>query len=619
MNTATIRLLMRCNLRCDFCHARSEHDDPARFAADVVRAAMDRALHAGAKELVLTGGEPTLRTDLPSLVGYAARPGIRVVLETNAMALSLPGRAQALADAAQGAGGSLVIRWGIAALDAKMDAIGHRKGAFTLGLRGVQEAVKSGLQVELSYALTAAGLEGCDHLPTWMQKHLPNGTPLHVRVVKEGPASSVARPKQAAAALRSLARACRAAEIPLHLDPRYALPLCALTGANQLPELFRVATSGTGDNLRRITACESCGIRDLCAGVDAAWVAQVGEDDFSPVHERHRRRAKGLKSGRSAREAQLAPSEGLWSEHAGAAQLERVVRVNYHCNQDCAFCFVDRVLPPPAGELVEAQIARAAADGVALLSLSGGEPTLDPKLVDYIRYGTSLGLRVQIQTNATRLGDPKLTAALAKAGLAEAFISLHGADAKTSDAVTRAPGTFAQTLLGIDQLVAHGVRVSLNCVITGPNHQALEAIVRLIASRWQGRPTLNFSWANANSALVPIEEQVTPSFDSVRPYLAAAMRSCRDLDLDWRGLTGECGVPLCFPDAAWLDPSRIPDLHVREPGPGFLKPAACDDCALSERCVGVRQGYADLHGFSELRPVHDIEAWKAGSTRRQRE
>lgn len=606
MNTATIRLLLRCNLRCGFCNARAEHDDPSRFSAEAVSTQIDAALAAGAQELILTGGEPTLRPDLTELVRRASQTGARVVVETNAMALSLPGRAAQLA-----AAGAPVVRWGISALGAQMDSVGQRAGAFELGLKGVREAVTAGLEVEVAYALSGPGLDDLARVPAWLRANLPEARGLLVRVVKEAPDGFVVRPRDAAQALRALAVACSETDLVLQLDPRYALPLCALAGANQFPALFRVAGEAATGNLTRIAACETCAIDDMCAGVDRAWIARFGDADFTAVHRRHRRRARGLLSGRSAQDALRAPSQGMWSETAGSAVLERVIRVNFHCNQDCEFCFVDRVLPAPPAASVRAQIDRAAADGVALLSLSGGEPTLDPDLADHIRYATALGLRVQIQTNATRTADPALVQALADAGLAEAFISLHGATAATSDAVTRAPGTFAKTLLGIDQLLAHGVRVSLNCVITGPNHRDLVALPELIAARWGGVPTLNFSWANANSALVPIDEDVTPKFSAARPYLKAALDACTALGLDWRGLTGECGVPLCFPDAAWLDPARVPDLGHEAAGAGFIKPAECDTCVLSSRCVGVRQGYADLHGLDELRPVHSLAGWQA--------
>ena len=35
----------------------------------------------------------------------------------------------------------------------------------------------------------------------------------------------------------------------------------------------------------------------------------------------------------------------------------------------------------------------------------------------------------------------------------------------------------------------------------------------------------------------------------------------------------------------------------------FIKTEACQSCDLGRRCFGIRRGYAELHGTSELRPV----------------
>ncbi|MCO4761642.1 MAG: radical SAM protein [Myxococcales bacterium] len=601
MNTATLRLTLRCNLNCPFCNARSDHE-PAK-SHQALSAELQRALDDGAREVVITGGEPTLHPALPALVAQATAAGSRVVVETNALALTLPGRIDELV-----AAGRPTIRWGIYNVGAAADTMGQRPGAFALGLKGLQLAESAGLPIELSLAVTAR--TDVTNVVSWLVEELPAVTQLMVRLVKEAPAGWVLGPAQAGPALKSLATACDTSGLTLVMEPRYALPLCALSGANRFGALFRVAASGDGSHLRRIDACDECAIADMCPGVDAHWVRAVGQADFKPVTSGQRRRARGLFTGSSARQSMIDPSEGMWSEEGGNAQLERVLRVNFHCNQDCAFCFVDRVLPAPDGQHIRSQIDRAAADGVSLLSLSGGEPTLDPDLASYVAQATDLGIRVQIQTNATRLAKPELAERLAKAGLSEAFVSLHGAVADISDGVTRAPGTFEQTLLGIDQLLHYGVHVSLNCVITGPNQRDLEALPHLIAQRWKGKPTINFSWANANSGMVPVSNAVTPRFSTVKPHVARALQACRDLALDWRGLTGECGVPLCFPEPGWLDLAQVPELGTAAPGPGFDKPSACEGCELSNRCVGVRAGYAALHGTDEVQPIRDLQKWQ---------
>jgi molybdenum cofactor biosynthesis enzyme MoaA len=85
-----------CNQNCWFCNARQATERPAFVAKPAVWRRIAAAQSAGAREIVLTGGEPTLRSDVADLVRRAAAGGAQVVLETNA-ALIDDGRARQLA------------------------------------------------------------------------------------------------------------------------------------------------------------------------------------------------------------------------------------------------------------------------------------------------------------------------------------------------------------------------------------------------------------------------------------------------------------------------------------------------------------------------------------------
>src|SRR6185503_6253306 len=74
-----------CNQNCAFCNARRPAEQRDFVAAAAVLGRIDAAMADGANEIVLTGGEPTMRRDLPALVAHAREHGATsVVLETNA-------------------------------------------------------------------------------------------------------------------------------------------------------------------------------------------------------------------------------------------------------------------------------------------------------------------------------------------------------------------------------------------------------------------------------------------------------------------------------------------------------------------------------------------------------
>ncbi len=96
-----LEVTARCNLRCRFCFAnggKEEEDPPLQALKDAVQ---DIAHRCEKPLLQLSGGEPTLRDDLPELVRYAKEAGCSCVqLNTNGIRLAHePEYAAQLADA----------------------------------------------------------------------------------------------------------------------------------------------------------------------------------------------------------------------------------------------------------------------------------------------------------------------------------------------------------------------------------------------------------------------------------------------------------------------------------------------------------------------------------------
>ena len=600
MLTTTIRTNLRCNLGCGFCHARAAQDDPRQHAAPVIEAAIDEALAGGAEELVFTGGEPLLCAELEGWIRRVTATGARALVETNGTLLAVDDRAAALREAGLGR-----IRVGVNGWGAQADAIARLKGAWGWTAKGIEAAQRVGLEVEISLALDALNLGRAAGLPHQLNAAFPSLHALLLRFVSEAPAAHLAPWSALAAAAVHIATACRAVKLPLSVDPRHSLPWCALPHRRRWPELLGPSGGDGGGRDGRAPVCNDCAVRDVCPGLPTQHLARFGSQGLRPVGEADVRLIHSLSDRRqSLAEAELSADQWFGGPQADG-QVERVIRILFHCNQNCAFCFVDRDLPAAPPARIRAEIQRAAEEGVALLSLSGGEPTLDPNLASYVAQASDLGLRVRLQTNALRCARPGVAAELAAAGLGEAFVSLHAADAGRSDAITGAPQTHDSTLAGIDALVAAGVAVQVNCVVTGGNVDGLQAVVKLVAERWRQAVIFTLSWAHASSGLVPVSEAVTPRFSDVRAEVAAAIAACGQLGVRFRGLDGQCGLPLCFAEPGWLDRDRLPTLPQRLLS-GFDKAPGCADCAFDDRCVGVRSGYARLYGLGELRPVRPV-------------
>ena len=291
-----------------------------------------------------------------------------------------------------------------------------------------------------------------------------------------------------------------------------------------------------------------------------------------------------------------------WHSHEGEDRYRiGILRLGFRCNQDCPFCWQGRTWPdaPPGNR---ARIDRLIERGVAQLSITGGEPTVYKELPDLIEYATSQGLDVGIQTNAIALAVPRILSRLVAAGLQEAFVSFHSADAATSDALTRAPGTWDRTVAGIEACLAAGVRVRLNCVVGKANVAGLPEHAAFILARFAGLHGVSYSHPNRAFDPDAFEAQSVP-LDEVAGPLTAAARRLLEAGIEVEVL-GTCGVPPCVvQDAPELlrvvPPEAFPDLDLaqRKFGPD------CGGCALRPGCLGLRREYHDLHGVRGLRPV----------------
>ena len=179
---------------------------------------------------------------------------------------------------------------------------------------------------------------------------------------------------------------------------------------------------------------------------------------------------------------------------AGANPLragrELLLSFAFRCNFACTFCYVEDGLGGRfrGVELDEARRLLAdprVTDGVTRIVLSGGEVTLDKDLPRYVALARAVPSveHVRVQTNASRLADGDTAARLIAAGVDEFFVSLHGADAATCDAITREPGSFAAILAGLDALRGLGATVVTNTVVCAANVAQLAAIVALAHDR----------------------------------------------------------------------------------------------------------------------------------------
>lgn len=157
---------------------------------------------------------------------------------------------------------------------------------------------------------------------------------------------------------------------------------------------------------------------------------------------------------------QSAWDDGSAQVHEAAAhQTRNWVRLTYDCNDKCIFCLDSNAHDGEirAAEEVKRQILDGRRKGAKRLILSGGEPTIHPRFIDFVKLGSLAGYeRVQTVTNGRMFRYEAFLKRALDAGLQEITFSIHGPNAKIHDALVGVRGAYEEEIQGLKLALADG-------------------------------------------------------------------------------------------------------------------------------------------------------------------
>ncbi len=171
---AEIALTRSCQLRCRFCYGSCSAIPPTRGE---IPGAMTTAeiqcvlgvIRNGAQvpSVSFTGGEPTLRSDLPELIGYAKSLDLRVNLITNGTRID---REYARCLAGAGLDSVQVSLEGIR--PETHDAMTGASGSFDATCRAIRHLADAGIHVHTNTTITRFNLDDCPRMPRFVKETL---------------------------------------------------------------------------------------------------------------------------------------------------------------------------------------------------------------------------------------------------------------------------------------------------------------------------------------------------------------------------------------------------------------------------------------------------------------
>jgi radical SAM protein with 4Fe4S-binding SPASM domain len=153
-----IALTYRCQNRCFFCYASSPERGRTvpEMTTEEVKVVLDKIVdQARVPTVSFTGGEPTLRSDLPELIAYARERGLRTNLITNGIRCADEGYVAQLVE-----GGLNSAQVSVEAGDAAThDAVVANPGAFERTTKGVRNLKAAGVHIHTNTTVNDRNLD----------------------------------------------------------------------------------------------------------------------------------------------------------------------------------------------------------------------------------------------------------------------------------------------------------------------------------------------------------------------------------------------------------------------------------------------------------------------------
>ncbi len=167
--------------------------------------------------------------------------------------------------------------------------------------------------------------------------------------------------------------------------------------------------------------------------------------------------------------------------------------LTYRCNNECHHCYNARARSHP--EMSTEQWKRVI-DNVWNLAIphivfTGGEPTLREDLPELVAYAEQKGMIAGLNTNGRRLSQPDYVKTLVKAGLDHVQITLESHLPEIHDELVNCPGTWKQTVAGVQNAVDSRLFVMTNTTLLQPNSSHMEDLLLFITEL--GVPTIGLN------------------------------------------------------------------------------------------------------------------------------
>lgn len=161
------------------------------------------------------------------------------------------------------------------------------------------------------------------------------------------------------------------------------------------------------------------------------------------------------------------------------SRLRRVhIDISSRCNEDCVHCYIPSMKKTTMmdNHVFDEILSQCIDMNVINITISGGEPLLNPSLTAFLRKCKDANFSINILSNLVLLTD-ELLEEFESNPLISVQASLYSMDETIHDLITRRKGSFNKTIDSIKKLHQRNIPMQINCPIIKQNINSYEGVL----------------------------------------------------------------------------------------------------------------------------------------------
>lgn len=268
---------------------------------------------------------------------------------------------------------------------------------------------------------------------------------------------------------------------------------------------------------------------------------------------------------------------------------DNAIFITNQCNSSCIMCPVSEISRKTSSiERIEnlLKICKHIPNYEHHITITGGEPFLLKEeifeLFNYLKCNLNR-IDYLLLTNGRALSNEKYFDRFMETIPSKIIVGIpvHGCDAETHDKITRAPGSFDQTVKGIKRLLGTNVRIELRIVVSKLNLEYIDKIVDFVIAEFKGVFTIKFIGLEMLGAARKHMDSVWIDYKASFKEMKMPMKRLILNGFD----VGIYNYPLCCVDRGYwpICEKSISEYKIR-----YL--AECEKCSQKDACGGMFQG-----------------------------